>query len=157
MPTSGDLEPHYSNLLPQTYSTGVKTLDLRVSPSLIFDFRLLNSGMRPTPSDSPYLKTWGQVVGIIDSWAKEKLEQFWYFRHGVTSWSHLGPKGLSWGVKNILAGSNGTRKTILEQQNLRKNKCRFLTIFFLRNFWYFFPIFFSFLKLSVKDTFQKAN
>ena len=40
---------------------------LRVSPSLIFDFRLLNSGMRPTPSDSPYLKTWGQVVGIIDS------------------------------------------------------------------------------------------
>ena len=39
----------------------------RVSPSLIFDFRLLNSGMRPTPSDSPYLKTLGQVVGIIDS------------------------------------------------------------------------------------------
>ena len=128
-----------------------------MSPSLIFGFRLWNSDIRPTPLDSPYLKTRGQMVGTIDSGANVKLEQFSYFRHDVTSWLYFGPKGLSFRVKNILARSSGTQRTILEQQKFEKNKCRFLAIFFLRNLRFFFHIFFSFLGFSVKDTFQKAN
>ena len=130
---------------------------LRVSPSLNFDFRLWNLDTRPTPLDSPYLKTRDQMVGIIDSEAKVKLEQFQYFRHDVTSWSQFGPQRLSLRVKNIPAWSSGTQRTIISIQTSRKNKCRFSTIFFLKNSRFFLHIYLSFLQFSVEDPLQKPN
>ena len=53
--------------------------DLRVPPSLNFEFRPQNSDMRPSPLDSSSLKTPGLMVGIIDSSTNVKLEQFAFF------------------------------------------------------------------------------
>ena len=52
---------------------------LRVSPSLNFEFRPWNSGMRPSPLDSSSLKTPAPMVGFIDSSTNVKLGQFLFF------------------------------------------------------------------------------
>ena len=123
---------------------------LRVPQSLNFDFWLSSSGLRPSPLHSPYFKTPGPMVGIIDSIHTLNIERNSCFRHGAVWWSIFGHWWLTFCIKSLLITLLGSQGTVFWKKILEKSNTRFLTIFFPKIFDIFFDFFYGFSRFSVE-------